>query len=154
MCHLIIRVNENFDSKTFANDVALLLTENNIIFSSSVAPVNLVSRTVSSGSPARAIGWGRISNQSPVSETLRYVDLSVSSRTICSTLLPVFNSDNICTSGSTSRGICYGDIGGPLVIEGEGQIGVQAFFNVQCAFGTPEVYAGINYHIDWIRENS
>lgn len=151
---ILIKIHPNFDSSNFANDVSVLLTERNFIFSSMVAPVALVSRTISSGTAATAVGWGRTSNTSPVSEVLQYVDLSVSSRTLCSTLLPVFNSDNICTSGSTSRGICYGDLGGPLVVKGEGVIGIAAFFNFQCTLGTPDVYAGITYHRDWIVENS
>lgn len=148
------RVHENFNPSNFANDVALLLTERDIVFSASVAPISLVARSISSGQDARIIGWGRTSNTSPISEVLQFVDKSTSSRTLCGTLLPVLNEDNICTSGSTSRGVCYGDLGGPLVVEGEGQIGIAAYFNIQCAFGTPEAYASISFHRDWIIQNS
>lgn len=74
---------------------------------------------------------------------------------MCNSLREGVNDDNICTKGSNSTGICVNDLGGPLIIEGEGQIGIQlSTLTRTCADGKPDVYTSVIYHKDWIISNS
>lgn len=56
-------------------------------------------------------------------------------------------------SGVGSVGVCSGDSGGPLLVDGV-QVGVISFGTVDCQLGLPSVYTGLTEYRDWILENA
>lgn len=62
-------------------------------------------------------------------------------------------ASTICTRGFDTRTACYGDIGGPLVMQyGDTwmQIGIASMLNPSGCVG-PVVYTRLTSYIDWIR---
>lgn len=46
-----------------------------------------------------------------------------------------------------------GDSGGPLILPGEGLVGVNSFIMNTCGGGLPDGFASVRYHRDWILNN-
>lgn len=57
----------------------------------------------------------------------------------------------ICTINPVGRGICRGDLGGPLIGNGDELMGI-ASWHLECADGKPDVYTAISPFIDWITD--
>ncbi|RZC42386.1 Trypsin domain containing protein, partial [Asbolus verrucosus] len=64
-----------------------------------------------------AAGWGQISDESPgLVDELSYVPLSIIDQYECQTVFgSQLKNSMICAVGNYNEGICFGDIGGPLV---------------------------------------
>lgn len=56
----------------------------------------------------------------------------------------------LCAAGGKERGICIGDLGGPLVLDGGIQIGVAAWSGKPCAGGAPDLYTRVAFFSSWI----
>jgi secreted trypsin-like serine protease len=80
------------------------------------------------GTGAFALGWGRISEQSPASRYLLGVDLPVVSDDECERSYSLFKSESMVCAGYPEGGkdTCQGDSGGPLVV-GDTLIGVTSW---------------------------
>lgn len=76
---------EDFDIFTFNNDIALLELETPLFYSSRVAPACLPSGTQQDFTDQLTLvaGWGRLSERSPTSQTLRSVVVPVWSQDEC-----------------------------------------------------------------------
>ncbi|KFB45388.1 AGAP003971-PA-like protein [Anopheles sinensis] len=55
----------------------------------------------------------------------------------------------ICTSNQPDQGVCLGDAGGPLVLDGV-LVGVQSW-SIPCGLGLPDVYERVSHHRPWIQ---
>ena len=65
-------------------------------------------------------------------------------------------SFNLCTT-SQSGGICSGDVGGPLLLEGNVQVGIASYaigLNSCGLANEPAVYTQISEYLKWIADNS
>lgn len=142
-----------FNPVTYANNIAILKTKAPFVFSSSIYPVVLDARQVTSGK-AIVLGWGGTDVNSTITDNLHELQTEVMNTVLCGFLLPRVNEDNICTSGSNTTGIKSHDLGGPLYVEGEGLIGIQSFITGDSADGTPDMYASIFHHRSWVLNNT
>jgi len=155
------RLHESYNSRTSANDVALIKTTTDIAFSADVAPVCAPDTSNDYVYyKSQCSGWGSlVSGGTCCPQTLQYVTLNVTTNTFCNNAYPGRNQisdDMICASdnsGGTSRDSCQGDSGGPLTIkEADGTfrvVGVVSW-GIGCASGYPGVYARVPVFNSWI----
>lgn len=155
-----IIMHENYNSRTFVNDIALIKLATPITFNVDVQPVcapeptdlHVYQRSVCSG-------WGTVtSGGTCCPQTLRYVSLNVTTNAFCTNVYPrdQITADMICASdnsGGNERDSCQGDSGGPLVVKNDNgrfvAVGIVSW-GIGCASGYPGVYARVAYQNDWI----
>ncbi|XP_075040138.1 granzyme A-like [Mixophyes fleayi] len=108
------------------------------------------------GSVCDIAGWGRTDNKKPgTSDKLMDARVTVLDRKVCAARWKPtvkITSDMMCTSGKdAARGLCNGDIGGPLICGGF-QKGIISFGPLLC--GTPngsDVYTRLTKdYVKWI----
>lgn len=160
----------SYDSSAHANDIAMIKTSSNIVFDSNVAPINLSKSATGGGVTAIASGWGHTSNAGTASNQLMTLNVTTISRTDCQAFVAEYDAseydvtendepeyvlplDVICVLSKTDTGVCYGDSGGPLIVPGEGQIGINSFKVGKCGDGNPSGHASVSQHEKWIANN-
>lgn len=55
----------------------------------------------------------------------------------------------ICAFTRNDQGVCNGDSGSPLVVDGV-QVGITSYVMYNCAMGYPDVFAKVFSFLDWI----
>ncbi|KAM4875428.1 granzyme A [Thomomys bottae] len=115
-----------FNPDTHEGDLKLLQLKKKAKITKTVAILNLpkTGDDVKAGTKCQVAGWGLTSNKSPVSDTLREVNITIIDRKVCNdgkhyNFKPVIESSMIC-AGSPRGGkdACNGDSGSPLVCDG------------------------------------
>lgn len=158
-------LHEQFSTVTFANDIALIRLNERVAFSSNIIPVCLPRRLVNEsleGSKATLIGWGRLTEEGPMPNHLRFVNVTVISNKKCADeysqvgFVEPLSSSFICSyEGNGEKDACEGDSGGPLVYLNDGQfnlIGTVSWgIGSNCARKhQPTVYSRVTDFVDWI----
>jgi secreted trypsin-like serine protease len=156
-----IIMHENYNSRTYVNDVALVKLAAPITFTENIQPVcgpeptDLYEYRLS-----WCAGWGTLSSGGACCpQQLQYVSLNITTNQFCDAVYRVNNitPDMICASdnvGGTERDSCQGDSGGPLMVQDPGTgiftvVGVVSW-GIGCASNYPGVYARVSYQNDWI----
>ena len=111
-----IYIHEAFDSKTLANDLALIELEQELDFNSYVQPVCLPDQEIQGyptiGSDSYLISWFR---NAGTQNQINKIDMSVVSEEYC---LKYGNQEiQICAKALRTNSACRGDSGGPLIIQ-------------------------------------
>ncbi|XP_046942506.1 granzyme A [Lynx rufus] len=123
-----------FDQDTHEGDLKLLQLTKKAKINKNVSTLRLPKKgdDVKPGTMCQVAGWGKIRNNSPQSDTLREVNITVINRRICNDQKhydyhPVIGLNMIC-AGSLKGGkdSCNGDSGSPLICEGTYR-GITAF---------------------------
>ncbi|XP_556332.4 brachyurin [Anopheles gambiae] len=157
-----IRRHPEYDDTSLRNDVALILLNSPMTFTSRVKPISLPARTDTrqfEGFTGTVSGFGRSSDASPYpSSILRFTSNPIMSKAECivSWGFALAQSQNVCLKPTGGRSSCNGDSGGPLTVNSGGvlQIGTVSFgSSYGCASGWPSVYARVSYVLSWINEN-
>lgn len=157
-----IAIFPTYDSRTFANDIAMLYLPVQVALSGAIQPIVLPSGTLLqmdySNELVTAAGYGRYSDiTNPTTNTqARNVMLEVIPLEKCRSFYgDLVQDSNICTNGYGGVGICQGDSGGPLTINVQGQqvlIGVSSFVARDgCELEYPSAFARVSSYIHWIR---
>nr|DBA17437.1 TPA: hypothetical protein GDO54_002887 [Pyxicephalus adspersus] len=121
---LKVIVHEEFNPmKPINHDIAVLVLVRNIIFGAEIQPVCLPSpdENFPSGSLCVALGWGRIEESGPTSNSLQQVTLPIVDHDVCmramETLGPSATFRTAVCAGFPEGGkdACQGDSGGPFL---------------------------------------
>lgn len=153
-----VRAHPQYDSYNLLNDVGLVRTAQPIIYTQYVSAVALgaVNYEVVNGVVA---GWGKTSASGSGSETLRQLSTRTITNTDCKRryankpqLAANIRQGTLCTL-SSGRGVCDGDNGGPLTVNGE-LVGLVSWATRDCASGYPDVYTRVATYRTWIQQNS
>ncbi|ETN60925.1 azurocidin [Anopheles darlingi] len=143
-----------FDSTTYANDIALIRLRASLFVSNDLQFIELGSEFVEEATDATFSGWGRFSisnNQLP--NRLQFIRTDIIDSDECaeefdepyrSRIAP----STLCTRNQPDQGVCLGDAGGPLVLNGE-LVGVQSW-SIPCGLGLPDVYQRVSHYRSWI----
>lgn len=149
--HVIIH--EDFDGEPpyNVNDIAILVLSEPLKFDNNTQKILLISREVKNGEEAYVSGWGVTDNNRQQSETLKALRVHVGRGFGC-WLLGLL-ADTICVKTPNAEGICFGDSGGPLTIQGY-LAGVASFITgSKCGTDeSPMFYMSIPDFKDWIEE--
>ncbi len=131
-------------SVTSGHDVAVVLLDEPV----DVKPVALGERIPNDGN-AVALGWGRTCETCPGSPNLLRVELPIIAREACSLLYAgSIEADMLC-AGTAGSDACYGDSGGPLLIEGA-QVGITSWGRGCARPAAPGVFTAVAAVREWI----
>lgn len=139
-----------YDSSQIVNDIAIVkLTTAS---SSPIQTLNTDSTNPSLNDPVTVIGFGRTDTTVSYYGNLRQATISAVSNGLCGIYNGFNPSTMICTSGGTSwKGECRGDSGGPLYDSSLNQIGIVSYSGSVCVDPTlPGVYTRVSYYQGWI----
>ncbi len=149
-----IRVFPNFDADSFAGqDIALLELDREFMIPRTVLQTPERPAFSRPGTVATAIGWGRTTWRGSISTTLRQVEMEIISNDECRRMLDEdVVASTICAGLlGTTRSICSGDSGGPLMVPANGewvQVGVSSFAR-NCQ--PPVAFARVSEFTAWIQ---
>ncbi|KAK9510106.1 hypothetical protein O3M35_004961 [Rhynocoris fuscipes] len=150
---------ENYNPKSYHNDVALLVLSRTIKFTQHVGPACLPSgRTSLLNEQIKVLGWGRLKHKGDTSNVLMKVNLRVIDTKICAKKylrkIPTDNPFQLCTFGR-KKDSCQGDSGGPLIwLDPETNrftlVGMVSYGKT-CGAKTPAVNSDVSYFLPWIQ---
>ena len=141
------------DGQTSFNDIGLIRTAKDIVFNQFVKPIQIRSTSIKEGETAIISGFGNMGAHLPQPMHLQYIKVRVISNAECKKsvfgdrITPV----HFCTYKAVGVGVCNGDSGGPLTIDGK-LVGVTSF-GIPCGTGAPDVYARVEMFMGWLKEN-
>ncbi|XP_060519146.1 venom serine protease-like [Cylas formicarius] len=142
---------------TVIDDIAIIKTQNQIVFSLYIGPICLPFRYKTSdfvGQLVTALGWGSLNVSDSQSDVLRKTRLSVISNQQCARdQTENINNNHICTFTLRHRE-CAGDSGGPLLwMDPSTQrlhlIGIISH-GLDCNIDSPSINTRVTSYLDWI----
>lgn len=147
---------DQYNNPPAHNDIGLVRTEKAIRFSDVVQPIPLRMKPVVGQESGIATGWGKTSYPGGKSSILQFLEMKTLTNEECKEKqIPDFveylNEGNLCVFKAAGAGMCMGDSGGPLAINGE-LVGLVSW-GVKCAKGYPDVFTRISTFGDWLKEN-
>jgi len=163
---------ENYSSRSFENDIALVEFETRTNFTEGIQPVCLpgnIPKLMDDKFVRQGVyiaGWGATSFRGPTSNVLLQGLIQVVGNKECKERFSKFNNVDIGDTKICARDVndkidaCQGDSGGPMVIQKRGDdkkyryhlIGVVSF-GYRCAVkGFPGVYTRVTEYDQWIRD--
>ncbi|XP_071534322.1 chymotrypsin-2-like [Panulirus ornatus] len=142
-----------FDSVTKENDLAVLRTSRNFVFVQGLVGPGLLPETgtaePSSGTIVTVAGWGRDKYEGEQSPMQRAVNLTYVTHSECQTVYgATLQSNHGCMVGEPNHGVCDGDEGGPVLMDGLA-IGIVAW-QVGCD-AYPASLTLLEYYYVWIQ---
>lgn len=159
-------IHPTYNPSTFANDVALLRLPMDVTFSSTIQSIRLPGISQIDAPflnvEATITGYGRVTDQSGISQFLRYARTRIIANAQCAQFYGngIVRSTSMCTLGYelNAQGPCANDNGGPLFIRentGNTLVGIASFLsNAGCAAGHPSGYVRISTIMQWISAQS
>ncbi|XP_047997988.1 CLIP domain-containing serine protease 14D-like [Leguminivora glycinivorella] len=155
-------VHPGYEKKIFRHDIALIVLQEDIKYSVSVAPICLNDRTeVVINERALLVGWGKLSGQNNLVTRQQQLEVPLVSLEMCERVfgdsVPIQEGE-LCAGGEEGRDACSGFGGAPLLLNRDGQyyqVGIVSFGSENCGSeGVPSVYTNIAHYHQWIVDNS
>lgn len=145
-----------YNARYVPNDIGLVYWEQPLNFSATVRAIALLPQgmPVRPGVNCTLTGWGRTSENGPPADRLMAVTIPIISDEECKRVWRGHITADMLCAGTPEggRGFCYGDTGGPLVLNNV-LVGI-ASWTYGCARArVPEVYARVPFFTSWIRDN-
>ncbi|XP_011310446.1 transmembrane protease serine 9 [Fopius arisanus] len=137
---------------TSPHDIAIITIKGPMTLDRNTKVIELVNTAPRADAAVVASGWGlRSASHRQVPTNLYTVTMKVVSSSVCkrshSRTLP---NEQVCAFGSVGQGVCMGDSGGPLALNGK-LAGVVSYGR-PCAVGYPDVYTSVHHYRNWIRK--
>lgn len=161
---LSVKRHEDFDRRTFKNDIAVLKMNGSAVFRKHIQPICLpygaISRTKLAPNMAFVAGWGTTAFNGPSSNVLMEVQIPIWEQDEC---VKAYQRDVPLTKEYICAGLadggkdaCQGDSGGPLMLANNGTfylVGVVSFGKRCAQPGFPGVYTNVRLYGDWMADN-
>ncbi|KAG4065023.1 hypothetical protein HA402_004146 [Bradysia odoriphaga] len=151
-------VHPMYKSTSQDNDIGLIETTTQILFSRGVGPACLPFLFTSQSfenTAVEAAGWGTTSFAGPASSNLKKVSLTVISNTKCGqSYSQIISQSKLCTY-TPGKDTCQYDVGGPLYSRGNRLyvVGIVSY-GTGCGMSTPTVNTRVTSYLDWIVANA
>lgn len=160
------KVHEEYNSSTFANDIALIKLATPAEFNVNVKPICLpvdFPETDLAGEGAIVSGWG-VTEHGTKSSKLLKATIPVRLVQECQSKYQRFaevTDKQVCAGGADGQDSCGGDSGGPMKyiafligMPRYIQYGIVSYGPSQCGTpGQPAIYTRVGKYIDWILDN-
>ncbi|XP_031639363.1 chymotrypsin-2-like [Contarinia nasturtii] len=160
-----ITPHQKYDTTLYFNDISLMRTTQNIVFTPLIQPLSLPTQNTDGSTPVIVSGWGRTTldgnAESSVPNVLQFAKPMTISASECKNK---YNSHEagkhvddsiLCTVNDEGVGNCFGDSGGPLVDASDPEhktlVGVVSWV-IPCAMGLPDGYTRVYTQLGWIHE--
>ncbi|XP_045453283.1 trypsin, alkaline B-like [Melitaea cinxia] len=143
------------------NNVGIFRLSSRIVFGNNVQPGRFASANyiVADNQPVWTYGWGATSNNGPISNQLRHVQIYTVNQEICRSnynILSMRVTETEMCAGNLEQGgrdPCQGDFGGALLHNGN-VVGISSWGHVCGSRRYPAVYTRVPRFIDWIVANA
>jgi len=151
-----IVVHEDYDSWSFANDIALLfLSESEpFLYNDYVQAAKLPTQEQQSSGDLVVAGWGTTRQGGSLATILQHVTVPFVTDAECQSAYPqedVIESMICAGLPEGGKDSCQGDSGGPISSVSDGYLAGIVSWGYGCAqAGYPGVYTETSYFIDWI----
>ncbi len=152
-------VHSGYNSRTQANDIALLKLSKAAKFNDYVQPICLSSVAETEGEQTVAMGWGLTQERGSISYHLQKATVPVIDSSKCREMSGYPLDETMICAGYEDGMIdsCQGDSGGPLVVQRDGVfelVGVVSYGSGCARPNRPGVYADAYFFKDFITENA
>ncbi|KAL2817135.1 trypsin-like serine protease [Aspergillus granulosus] len=152
--------------KRFENDISIIKLAQNLTYGPGIQPISLPPREdgehdfglgfPATGEEVVISGWGSQSESGALSQTLRAVTVTVVNQTECDAGyekygMPITEGMFCAGVPEGGKGSCYGDSGGPVVVDGV-LAGIVSWGRGCARPGYPTVYTRVSHYRDWIAE--
>lgn len=137
-----------FSSQTLRNDIAVLRVKTPIQYNRYISYISLCSKALpmdTNGTDVRIVGW----NVLKLSEPLKSIHIDIDNRTQCRSKFPQLPSGVSCAVSSDTEGICHGDSGSPLLVDGE-LCGMVSGFRRCNNSRYPGLFTDVHFHRQFI----
>jgi len=157
-------IHPNYNAQTYQNDLALLRLPLNVTTTTQIQWIRLptISQTSNQFVNSTGIfsGYGRVTDQSNISPTLRFARTRILTNLQCQQYYGTIavTNNTLCTFGwdFNEQGPCANDNGGPLYLaesNGNTLIGIHSFISSSgCNAGHPAGYVRISAYTQWISQ--
>ncbi|EFN89213.1 Chymotrypsin-1 [Harpegnathos saltator] len=143
------------EEDALANDIAIITLKWPIEVNAYQGPIPLADLDYATGNYRGTVsGWGKTSeNSRSASLYLQWMETNVLSTERCMSehTDPQTTVRHICALEKSGKGICNGDSGGPLIVNGQ-LCGVVSW-GVPCAMGISDVFTNIYHYLPFIKES-
>ena len=145
-----IKVHPDFDQKNLHNDIALVKPQKEFTFGDNLKPAEV--SKISVNSSGVVVGWDENRDEA------EFINVRILSSEECEKLEEDANdrekssSGQVCGYGGVGVGLCFGDWGNPLMVEGK-LVALASYSVESCGLGFPDMYTDVSYHWDWIKKN-
>ncbi|GFY75235.1 proclotting enzyme [Trichonephila inaurata madagascariensis] len=160
-----VRRHEQFDPRTYKNDIAVLRLSRPVQFSNATSPVCLPYDSLRNedltGKTSTVTGFGTIAFNGPSSDVLMEASFDIQDQEYCRRAyireLNITEEYMCAGTADGSKDSCQGDSGGPLVTVGKENryylVGVVSFGKLCAQPGYPGVYTRVTKYLNWLRTN-
>ncbi|XP_026666907.1 trypsin-1-like [Ceratina calcarata] len=141
---------------TYDFDVAVIKFPKPITMSASVKPISLAKATsvVRPGQNAVVTGWGRLTENGPLSDKLQSLTVPIIDLKECKKTSDSVTDNMICAGYMAGgKDTCQGDSGGPLVLNGV-QIGIVSWGRGCARPKYPGLYTRVSAVRSWINQKT
>ncbi|XP_014474148.1 PREDICTED: trypsin-2-like [Dinoponera quadriceps] len=136
------------------DDIAVITLQKPIIFNKVQSSIPLATQDYTTGTyTAITSGWGLTDfKKNKSSPQLKWLKVNILSKSDCLNAHEgiQMNSKQICVFEKKGQGVCSGDSGGPLIVNGE-LCGITSW-GAECASGMPDVFTNVYCYLDFIKE--
>ncbi|XP_047989172.1 phenoloxidase-activating enzyme-like [Leguminivora glycinivorella] len=153
----MITIHEHFDRQQVRNDIGMLRLSGPTPNSEHIRPIPLPTFNINvaqyEGTPLTIAGWGQteFGQASPIK---LHAQVQLISLNTCRRYFAV-TSGMLCAAGRNRQDCCFGDSGGPIMVEQQGNyqlVGVVSFGDSKCGGSKPSVYTNVFSYLDWIQK--
>ncbi|XP_058807348.1 chymotrypsin-1-like [Phymastichus coffea] len=137
------------DDNRAMNDVAVITLKDIIVFNEWQQKISLPTHKFTAGQRVNLTGWGRVQQMPPIRpQQLQKLETELISLEECQQLMidpeqTKLDRRDTCTIVIKNTGMCLGDSGGPLAVNGE-LVGIVSWTDGDyCAGGHPDVYVNV-----------
>ncbi|XP_076309700.1 proclotting enzyme-like [Tachypleus tridentatus] len=160
-----VTYHQDFDRKTFKNDIAILTIDGTVTFTERIHPICLPYNylryeDLSERRPFVA-GWGTTEFNGPSSPVLREIQVPIWKQEDCRRAyekdIPITNKYMCAGYATGGKDACQGDSGGPLMMPANDTffylVGIVSFGKKCAQPDYPGVYTRVTEFLDWIEAN-
>lgn len=147
-------LHEDFDGRD--NNIAMVKTQQRMEFNERVQPIHISNSYVHEDQEVITCGFQSYGGSHEIKDVrlqiLKYKTLSYGG---CRGVMkpdvqPKIHESSLCALTAQEHGLCVGDDGGPLILNGQ-LVGIASYYVNECGYGYPDVFTRVSSYMGWIK---